>query len=165
MERDKMTTKMKKSLKYGFTTCTLAYLLASVPVFVLFATLFRGLSEPIVDIRGMLHFLILGLSDFSLWDNFYYLAPIVPWIASSCVLALSIYRFDGGSGRRLIFSGLSIFIYYFAMWLAFMIHGLIFQWGDVAYDIIWLWPVFGFCTGIAASAIVEKVFGPQDVEG
>lgn len=148
---------MKKAFKYGFTTCTLAYLLASVPVFVLFATLFRGLSEPIVDIGGILHFLTLGLSDFSLWDNFYFLAPLVPWIASSCVLALSIYRFDGGTGRRVLLSGFSIFIYYFAMCLVFMVHGVFFGWGDMAYDLIWLWPICGFGVGSAASAIVEKL--------
>lgn len=155
---------MKKSLRYGFTTCTLAYLLASVPVFVLFAALFRGLYEPLVDTRGMLYFLTLGLSDFSWWDNFYYLALIVPWIASSLALTLLVYRCDGGLGRRLLFSGLSIFVYYFAMWLTFMIHGLIFGWGDVAYYLIWLWPIFGFCVGIAASAIVEKAFRPQALE-
>ena len=151
---------MKRSFKYGFTTCTLAYLLASVPGFVLFATLSRGLSEPIVDARGMLYFLTLGLSDFSLWDNFYYLAPIVPWIASSCVLALSIYRFDGGSGRRVILSAFSIFVYYFAMYLVFMVHGVLFGWGDMAYNLIWLWPICGFGVGGAASAIVEIVVKP-----
>ena len=43
---------MKKSFKYGFTTCTLAYLLVVIPLLVLFSTLFRGSYEPVVDIRG-----------------------------------------------------------------------------------------------------------------
>ncbi len=156
-----MRTKLKKSFKYGFVTCTFAYLLALVLGLVFFATLFRGLSEPIVDIKGMLGFLTLGLSDLSWWNNFYYLALLVPWISSFLVLTMLLYRIGGGSGKRLIFSGLSIFTYYFAMWLVFMIHSIIVGRGDVGYALIWLWPVLGFCVGISASAIVEKLFGPQ----
>jgi hypothetical protein len=111
----------------------------------------------------MLHFLTLGLSDFSWWDNFYYLALLVPLISSFLVLTMLLYRIGGGSGRRLMFSGLSIFLYYFAMWLAFMVHGLIVGWGDVDYALIWLWPILGFFVGVFASAIVEKVFRPEAV--
>ena len=151
---------MKSPFKYGFATCTLAYLLASLLAFVLFSTLFRGSYEPLVDIRGMLGFSTLGLSEFSWWNDLYYLAPTVPWITSSLVLAVLLYRIDGGLGRRLLFSGLSIFAYYSAMCLVFMLHGLILGWGDVAYHLIWLWPVFGFSVGVAASALVKKVFRP-----
>jgi len=155
---------MKKSFKYGFTTCTLAYLLIVIPLLVLFATLFRGSYSPIVNVRGMLSFLTLMLSDFlyyggefSWWGDFYYLAPLVPWLASSCVLTLLIYRFNGGARRRVLFSGFSIFVYYFAMWLVFIIHGLIYGWGDIAYDLIWLWPLFGFGFGYAAATLVERI--------
>ena len=149
---------MKKSLRYSFITCTLGYLLASLLAFVLFSTLFHGSYESVVDTRGLLGFLTLGLSDFSWWDNFYYLALLVPWISSSLMLTMFLYRIGGGQARRLIFPGISISAYYFAMWLVFIVHGLITGWGDMAYNLLWLWPVLGFCAGITASAIVEKVF-------
>lgn len=149
---------MKKSFKYGFTTCTLAYLLVVIPLLVLFATLFRVSYEPISSI------LTLMLSQFSWWGDFYYLAFLVPWLASSCVLTLLIYRFDGGGRKRALFSGFSMFIYYFAMWLVFLIHGLIYGWGDIAYDLIWLWPLCGFGLGYAAATIVERVLKPQVVD-
>jgi hypothetical protein len=76
-----------------------------------------------------------------------------------------LYRSGGGYGRRLIFSGLSFFVYYFAMLLLFMVHGIFWGWGDVAYHLIWLWPIFGFFVGVAASTLVEKVFRPQAVNG
>ncbi len=146
---------MKKSFKYGFTTCTLAYLLVVIPLLVLFATLFRGSYAPIVNVRGMLELLTLMLSEFV--GDFYYLAFLVPWLASSCVLTLLIYRFNGGARRRVLFSGFSIFVYYFAMWLVILIYGLIYGWGDIAYDLIWLWPLFGFGFGYAAATIVERI--------
>jgi len=159
MERSKArTTKMQRPFNHGLLTCAVAYFLALLLAFVLFSTLFRGSYESIVDTRGMLGFLTLGLSDFSWWNNFYYLALLVPWISSFLVLTMLLYRFGGGSGKRLIFSGLSIFVYYSAMWLVFMVYGIFFGWGDMAYDLIWLWPICGFLVGVAASAIVEKVF-------
>jgi len=148
---------MKKSFKYSFTICTLAYLLVVIPLLVLFSTLFRGSYAPIVNVRGMLELLTLMLSEFPWWGDFYYLAFLVPWLASSCVLALLIYRFNGGARRRALFSGFSIFVYYFAMWLVILIYGLIYGWGDIAYDLIWLWPLFGFGFGYAAATIVERV--------
>jgi len=155
---------MKKSFKYGFTTCTLAYLLIVIPRLVLFATLFRGSYEPIADIRGMLSFLTLMLSDFPWWGDFYYLAFLVPWLASCWILTRLTYRFNGGVRKRALFAGLSIFVYYFAMCLVFLIHGLIYGWGDIAYELIWLWPVCGFGFGCAAAAIAEKILKPQVVD-
>ncbi len=146
---------MKKSFKYGFTTCTLAYLLVVIPLLVLFSTLFRGSYAPIVNVRGMLELLTLMLSE--LLGDFYYLAFLVPWLASSCVLTLLIYRFNGGARRRVLFSGFSIFVYYFAVWLFILIYSLIYGWGDIAYDLIWLWPLFGFGFGYAAATIVERI--------
>ena len=147
--------KMKKSFKYGFTTCTLAYLLVAIPLLVLFATLFKGSYAPVVDIRGMLSILTLMLSE--VLGDFYYLGFLVPWLASCCVLTLLIYRFTGGARRRALFAGFSMFVYYFAMWLVFLIYGLIYGWGDIAYDLIWLWPLFGFGFGYAAATIVERI--------
>ena len=152
---------MKKSFKLGFTTCTVAYLLIVIPLLVLFATLFRGFYEPIVDIRGMLSFLTLMLSEFSWWGDFYYLAFLVPWLASSCMLTLLIYRFNGEARRRALFTGFGMFVYYFAMCLVFLIHGVIHGWGDIAYGLIWLWPLCGFGFGYVAASIVERVLKPQ----
>jgi len=153
---------MGKTVRYAFFTCTLAYLLIVIPLLVLFATLFRGSYEPIVDIRGMLELLTLMLSG--ILGDFYYLAFLVPWLASSCVLTLLIYLFKGGARRRLLFSGFSIFVYYFAVCLVFLIHGLIYGWGDIAYGLIWLWPLFGFGFGYLAAAIVEKALKPQFID-
>ena len=155
---------MKKAFKYSVTTCTLAYILIAIPILILFTTLFRGSYEPLINTRGMLSFLSFMLSDFSWWGNLYHLAFLVPWLASCCVLALLIYRSNGGVRRRTLFSGLSIFIYYFAMWLVFIIHGLIYGWGDVAYQLIWLWPAVGFGFGCAAAAIVEKTLKRQTTD-
>ena len=149
---------MKTALKYGFTTCTFAYLLVVIALLVLFTTVFRGSYETIVDIKSMLSFLTLMLSEFSWWGDYYYLAFLVPWLTSCCVLTLLTYRFNGGARTRALFTGFSMFIYYFVTWLAFLIYGLLFEWGDIGYDIIWLWPVCSFGVGCAASIIVERAF-------
>jgi len=73
--------RMIKGFKYGFTTCTLAYLLIAISFLVLFATLFRGSQEPIVDIESTLSAFTLMLSEFSWWGDFYYLDILVPWLA------------------------------------------------------------------------------------
>ena len=153
--------KMKKALKYGFIICTFAYLLVVITLLILFATLFRGSYEPIVDIQSLLSFLTLMLSEFSWWGDFYYLAFLVPWLTSCCVLTLLIYRINGAARTRALFTGFSVFIYYFAMWLVFLIHGFVYGWGDIGYDIIWLWPVCGFGFGYVAAIAVERVFKPQ----
>jgi len=98
------------------------------------------------------------LSAFSWWGESYYLAFLVPWMASTCVLALLINRFNRGLRGRALLSGFSVFIYYFAMLLVFIIHGLVFGWGDVAYSLIWIWPVVSFMFGYVAALIVEKGF-------
>lgn len=155
---------MKKSFKYPFFNCTVAYFLAAILPAVFSATWGRGLSEPIINARGMLSALTLMLSDFPWWGDFYYLAFLVPWLASSCMLTLLIYRFNGGARRRALFTGFSIFVYYFAMWLVFIIHSLIYGWGDIAYHLIWLWPLCGFGFGYAAATIVERISKPQVID-
>ena len=129
---------MKKAFKYSFITCTLAYILIALPRLILFATLFRGLNEPIVDTVGFISSLTLMLSAFSWWGEFYYLAFLVPWLASTCILALLMNRFNRGLRSRALLSGFSVFIYYFAMLLVFIIRGLLFGWGDMAYELIWI---------------------------
>jgi hypothetical protein len=148
---------MKKSFKYGFTTCTLAYFLVAVSLFILETLWWRGLSaEPLIWVPSLMGFITGGLSQFSWWGDFYYLAPLVPWLASSCVLALLINRFNGGANRRALLSGFSVFIYYFAMWLAYR--------GDAFLPLIFLWPLFGFGIGYAAATIVERILKRQVVD-
>ena len=147
---------MKQAFKYSFITCTLAYFLIAIPIFVLYATLFKGTYEPIIDTAGFLSFLTLMLSDFSWWGDSYYLAFLVPLMASTCVLALLINRFNRGSRERALLSGFSVFVYYFAILLVFIIHGIIFGWGDVAYGLIWIWPVIGFIFAYAAALVIDK---------
>ncbi|MFC2005243.1 hypothetical protein ACFLUY_03355 [Chloroflexota bacterium] len=77
------------------------------------------------------------------------------------MLTLLVYRFNGGARRRSLFTGFGIFIYYFAMCLVFLIHGVIYGWGDIAYGLIWLWPLCGFGFGYVAASIVERVLKPQ----
>jgi len=152
---------MKQAFKYSFITCTLAYFLIAVPIFILFTTIFGGSYEPIVDTVGFVSFLTLMLSTFSWWGELYYLAFLVPWLTSTCILTLLINRFNRGLRNRALLSGFSVFIYYFAMLLVFIIHGLIFGWGDMAYDLIWVWPVGGFLFAYVAALIVEKGFKLQ----
>lgn len=149
---------MKQAFKYSFITCTLAYILIAIPIFILFATLFRGAHEPIIDTAGFLSFLTLMLSEFAWWSELYYLAFLVPWLTSTCILALLINHFNGGIKSRALLSGFSVYFYYFAMLLVFIIQGLIFGWGDMAYDLIWIWPVSGFIFAYAAALVVNKGF-------
>ena len=152
---------MKQAFKYSIFTCTLAYFLIAIPIFIIFSTLFRGSYEPIVDAAGFLSFLTLMLSEFSWWGEFYYLAFLIPWLTSTCILALLISYFNKGLRSRTLLTGLSIFIYYFAMLLVFIIQGFISGWGDIAYNLIWIWLVGGFIFGYVAALVVEKVFKLQ----
>ncbi len=152
---------MIKALKCSFTACTLAYVLGLITLLIFFATLFRGSQEPIVDTEGLLSAFTLMLSDFSWWGDFVYLAFLVPWLASSCILTFLIYRFNGGAKRRALLTGLGVFVFYFAMCLVFLIYGLIRGWGDIAYGLIWIWPMYGFGLGYAAASIFEKVLKSQ----
>ena len=152
---------MKKALKYGFTGCTLVYLLSGILLIVVFATLFRGSYQPIVDVENMSSILTLMLSEFSWWGGFYYLALLVPWLASCCLVTVAVYRFKGGASTRALLVGFSVFAYYFVMWIVFLVHGLIYGWGDMAYDLIWLWPLCAFAFGYAAANTLEKTLKLQ----
>lgn len=139
---------MKKPIIYSMVTCTLAYILIAIPIFAFLATFGYG------DDRGFSILVYLTLiSSLRWWGDLYYLALPVPWLVSCCLLALLIFRFNGGSIRRKLFSGLSIFAYYFAVWILAIILFLI---DGTGYDYIVLWPIFGFGFGYAAALIVEE---------
>ena len=110
-------------------------------------------------------FLTLMLSDFQWWGYLYQISFLVPWLGSWGILLLLVHRFDGEARKRILLGGLSIFIYYFAMYMVFIIHGLIHGWGDIGYQILWLWPIIGFGLGFASAAIVEKIVKPQFAGG
>ena len=149
--------KIKKALKYGFITCALAYLLGAVLIVIIFANVYKGTYGLVFNGVAILHTFTLMLSEFSWWGDFYYLAFLVPLLSSCCVLMLLVYGYGRIARRRALLTGFSIFIYYFAMCLVFLIYGLIYGWGDIAYNLIWLWPICGFSIGYAAATIVEKV--------
>jgi len=141
---------MGKTFKYAFFTCTLAYLLYYAAILIVEIFYSRGLSaQPLIYLPSLMIAMTLCLSS-SPW------APLVPWLASSCVLALLINRFNGGANRRALLSGFSVFIYYFAMWLAYR--------GDAFLLLIFLWPLCGFGIGYAAATMVERILKSQVVD-
>jgi hypothetical protein len=105
--------------------------------------------------------LTLALSEFPWWGGYYYLSILVPWLGSSLLLVIMLYLFDKDAGRRRLLGGLSLFAYFFSMLLMFIVKGLISGWGDIAYYLMWLWPVGGFGLGYLAVFLVEKVHEPQ----
>lgn len=155
---------MKKSFKYGFTTCTLAYLMAAVLLFI-FSVAQTGWSRIDNDLVTVLPSgLTLALSEFKWWGDFYYLAILVPWLGSTLVLALLLHWFNGGARRRRLLGGLSVLAYYFALWLSIIIPLLVrYGWhirGDMGYAdylAFLLWPVCGFGLGYLSATIVERV--------
>ena len=156
---------MGKILRYAFFTCTLAYLIAAILLVIFFAI--EGISVDYI-VRDLLTGLTLALSEFSWWGAFYYLSFLVPWLASSLVLVLLIYGFNGGARRRQLLGGLSICVYYIAMILVFAIGRLVTFWGqievhpgDIGYLLLLIWPLGGFGLGYLAATIVERVLKPQ----
>ena len=149
---------MGKTIRYAFLTCTLAYVLAAILLVIFFAV--EGINVEYM-IKDLLTALTLALSEFTWWGNLFYIAFIVPWLASSLVLVLFIHRFNGGAKRRRLLGGLSVFAYYFAMVLVFIIHGLVRGWGDVGYQFFPIWLIVGFGLGYLAATIVERIFKLQ----
>lgn len=149
---------MKKTIIYAFSTCTLAYALAAVLLFI-FSVGQTGWSR--IDnymVTFLASGLTLALSEFTWWGGLYYMAILVPWFGSTLVLVLLLLWFDGGARRIWIFGGLSVFAYYLAMFLVFIIGGLIHGWGDVGYLFFPIWLVAGFGLGCLSAIIVEKIF-------
>jgi len=152
---------ISKTFRYAFLTCTLAYLIAAVLLFI-FSVGQTGWNR--IDSNTVMTLtsgLTLALSEFQWWGSFYYLAILVPWIGSSLVLVILLYLVSAGFRLRRLLGGLSVFAYYLAMFLAFIIHGLTSGWGDVGYYLLWLWPVAGFGLGYLAATIAEKILKPD----
>ena len=159
---------MGKTVKYAFFTCTLAYLIAAILLFI-FSVEQTGWSRIDNDIGTFLPSgLTLALSELKWWGDFYYLAILVPWLGSSLVLVLMIYLFRGEARRRRLLGGLSVFAYYIVIWLSLVIEELVRYGGEIRGDIGYigylmflLWPVCGFGVGYLAAILVERILKPQ----
>jgi hypothetical protein len=155
---------MSKKLKYAFFTGTIAYAIAALLLFIFFAAQ-TGWGRSVNDIGlSLVSGLTLSLSEFGWWGDYYYLAFLVPWLGSTLVMALLLLWLKDRAVRRYLAGGLSVFIYYIAMFLAFTIHGLARGWGDVGYAFLPVWAVVGFGVGYASAAIVEKILKPQTAD-
>ena len=156
---------MTRNLKLAFLTSTLTYGIAAAILAIFFAA--SGFSGGYFG-RDLVTGLTLMLSEFQWWVEVYYLAFIIPWLGSTLVLALLLYWFNGGTRRRRLFGGLSIFIYYFAIWLSLIIEELIRYGGGIrgdtgllSYIMFLIWPVVGFGLGYLSAIIVERVLKPE----
>jgi len=148
---------MMKIFKYAFLTCTIAYFIAAVLLFI-FSIGQTGWSRIDNDAGTfLLSILTLALSEFQWWGDFWYLAVLVPWLGSSLVMVLLMIWLNKGAGHRRLLGGFSIFAYYLAMILVFIIHGLIDGWGDIGYEFFPLWPLGGFVLGCLSAWIADKI--------
>ena len=148
---------MGKIVKYALLTCTIAYFIAAVVVFLL-AVSQTGWSRIDHDTGTvMVSALTLALSEFGWWGNFYYLAVLVPWLGSSLLLILLLAWSRGRAKPAFLLGGLSVGVYYLAMFLAFIFAGLIGGWGDIAYPLLIIWPVVSFGLGYLSSLITGKI--------
>jgi hypothetical protein len=155
---------MVKIVKYALLTCLIAYVLAALAAFI-FSLSQSGWSH--VDgnnVRFTVDMLTLGLTNYTGWGNFWYLAAPVPWLGSALVLTPLLKWRTRTAGRRAVWSGLSIVIYYVVVLLVLAIGKLIANWGnidvnpgDVAYVLLLIWPVGGYIVGYFAAMITDKV--------
>ncbi len=147
---------MAKIIRYSFLTSTLAYSMAAILLFI-FSIAQTGWSR--IDsntVNILLSGLTLGLSEFQWWGDVYYLTFLIPWLAASLVMVLLMLWLNKGAGQRRLLGGFSIFAYYLAMFLVFLINGLIRGWGDIGYLFLPVWMIAGFILGYLAVVIIEK---------
>ena len=148
---------MGKTIRYALLTCFIAYFFAAVIIFILTVSQ-NGWGWLDRDSGGVIvSALTLALSEFGWWGDFYYLAVLVPWLGSSLLLMLLIAWFKGGTKRKYLLGGISVGVYYLAMFLAFIFEGLIGGWGDIAYPLLIIWPLAGFGLGCLSAWIADKI--------
>jgi hypothetical protein len=155
---------MGKIAKYALVTCLIAYILVAIVMF-LFAVSQTGWTK--VDDESpkfIVDMLTLGLSNYTWWGEFWYLAALVPWLGSSLVLGLALKRFARTAGRRALWGGLSVAIYYIVVLVVFGLGKLITNWGnievhpgDFAYALLVIWPIGGYVVGYLVAMITEKI--------
>lgn len=155
---------MGKIIRYALVACLIAYILAAIVMFI-FAVSQTGWTK--VDSESpkfIVDMLTLGLSNYTWWGDFWYLAALVPWLGSSLVLGLVLKRFARTAGRRALWGGLSMALYYIVVLLVFALGKLITNWGnievhpgDFAYVLLLIWPIGGYVVGSIAAMITEKI--------
>jgi hypothetical protein len=155
---------MGKISRYVLVSCLIAYILAAIVMF-LFALSQTGWSRVDSDTpKFIVDMLTLGLSNYTCWGDFWYLAALVPWLGSSLLLGLVLKRFARTAGRRAVWGGLSMAIYYIVVLIVLGLGKLITNWGnievhpgDFAYVLFLIWPIGGYVVGYFAAVITEKI--------
>jgi hypothetical protein len=156
--------RMVKIIRYALVTCLIAYILVAIVMFI-FAVSQTGWSRVDSDTpKFIVDMLTLGLSNYSWWGDIWFLAALVPWLGSSLVLGLVLKRFARTAGRRTLWGGLSVAIYYIVALLVLGIGKLITNWGnievhpgDFAYVLFLIWPIGGYVVGYFAVMITDKI--------
>ena len=152
---------MTHNLKFAFITSTVTYAIAAAILAVFFAA--TGFSGGYFG-RELVTGLTLMLSEFQWWGEVYYLAVIIPWLGSTLVMAVLLTAFTSDAGRRRLFGGTSICVYYVAMILVFAIGRTVSSWGnievnpgDIGYLLLLIWPIIGFGLGYLTSTAAESI--------
>ena len=152
---------MTRNLKLAFLTSTLTYGIAAAILAIFFAA--SGFSGGYFG-RDLVTGLTLMLSEFQWWGEVYYLAVIIPWLGSTLVMTVLLTMFTSDTGRRRLFGGISICVYYVAMILVFAIGRTVSSWGnidinpgDVGYLLLLIWPIIGFGLGYVVTFATESV--------
>jgi hypothetical protein len=156
---------MIKTIKYALLTSFIAYLLATIAMF-FFSLSQSGWTHVDGDnARFMMDMVTLGLSNYPWWGSLWYLAVLVPWLFSALVLALAFILFARAAGRRAMWGGLSVAIYYAIVLLVFAFGKLIAFWGnidvhpgDFIYAVLLVWPIGGFIVGYFAAMLADRLF-------
>ena len=170
-------------IRYAFFTCSLAYVIAAIIIFIFsFGQRPWAWSRIEYTVRDLVNALSLRqLFAFIWWPgemygDFYYLAILVPWLVSVLVLVLLLNVSKGGAKRRRLFGGLSILAYYSVIVLAFWIQQVVYYWEYIDWsDVIKIWniisrvmflawPLGGFGLGYLAATLVEWIGKPQFVD-
>ena len=140
----------------------MAYFIAAVLLLIFFAIEYN-LFDAFYDFATETIFTGLLVSFLTMippsWlGDFYGLAILVPWFGSTLVLVLLLSLFDGGAKRRWVLGGVSLGVYYLAMFIA-NVTGC-FN-GDGSYLPLLIWPAVGFGLGYLAAFIVDKIMKPE----
>ncbi len=161
------TLTVRKSILYSLVACAYAYMMAAVIIF-LFGLAQTGWKQITGDfVYFIVNMLTLSLADFPWWGNVWYLAVLVPWLGSSLLFTLLLFRFNNSPRQRHLLGGGSTAIYYFVMFAVLVIGRIILWWGniqpqswlDIALYLI-VFAVFvggGFLFGFLSAVITDKV--------
>jgi hypothetical protein len=152
---------MTSNIKYALLTSTFAYAVAAIMLTIFFTA--TGFSGGYFG-RDLVTGLTLMLSEFGWWGEVFYLAVIIPWLGSAIIMTLLLTFITSEAGRRRLFGGISIAVYYVAMILVFAIGRTISAWGnidinpgDIGYLLLLIWPAVGFVIGYIVTTAAESI--------